>query len=67
MLGIQLGVLGQFLLETSVVLLLVEQSGELAEFRNEVQLLHLLVVLGTEFALVDQQGLLGVGDVERVQ
>ena len=66
MLSIQLGVLGQLLLETRIVLLLIEQSGELAKFRNQVQLLDLLVVLGSKFALVDQQGLLGVGYVEGV-
>jgi hypothetical protein len=65
-LSIQLGVLGQLLLETRIVLLLIEQSGELAKFRNQVQLLDLLVVLGSKFALVDQQGLFGVGNVERV-
>lgn len=66
MLSIQLGVLGQLLLETRIVLLLIEQSGELAKFRNQVQLLDLLVVLGSKLALVDQQGLLGVGYVEGV-
>ena len=64
--GFKLGVFGEFLLETSVVLLLVEETGELAEFGDEVELLDLLVVFGAELSLVNEEGLLGVGDGEVV-
>lgn len=50
------------MLEAGVVLLFVEETGELAEFGDKVKLLHLLVILVSELALIDEKGLLGIGD-----
>lgn len=65
-LGFQFGVFGQFLLEAGVIFLFIQETRKLAQFGNQVELLHLLIFFSAEFALVHEEGLLGVGNSEVV-
>lgn len=65
-LGVEFGVLGELLLESGIVLLFVEESGEFAEFGDQIEGLDLLVLFSAHLSLVDEEGLTGVLDLEVV-